>query len=241
MAKDSYWFKHDSTAGRGLKMRKMAHIYGHWGKGIYWDVCEILRDQNGYKFESDESSLQLLADLIGCKDSTKFLNWFKDCVKLELFEIEEKYFICPPLVKNMGVWEVKKSNGSKGGRPSKSDSYKTKKPKRNLNHNLNESETKANHKANRNHKIREDKSILIKGFKEEIAKSSEYLDGLYRLYRLRKGSASKLLDDFENHLKMNPSDHQSFSEFKKHFNNWLRQEDTKNRLDKYKLKRNTGI
>ena len=48
--KDSYWFKHDSTAGRGLKMRKMAHIYSHWGKGIYWDVVEILRDQDCYRF-----------------------------------------------------------------------------------------------------------------------------------------------------------------------------------------------
>ena len=76
MSKDAYWFKHDSTAGRGIKMRKMTHIYGHWGKGIYWDVIEVLRDQKNYRFESDESSLQLLSDLIGCKDQIKFINWF---------------------------------------------------------------------------------------------------------------------------------------------------------------------
>lgn len=140
--KDSYWFRHDSTAGRALKMRKMAHIYGHWGKGIYWDVCEILRDQENYSFESDESSLQMLADLIGCKDDNKFISWFKDCLKYGLLEDENGYFFSPALTKNMENWETKKSNGSKGGRPTKDKKETEKKPKvkpnENLNDNLNE-------------------------------------------------------------------------------------------------------
>lgn len=118
MSKDSYWFKHDDSAGRGLKMRKMSHIYGHWGKGIYWDVVEILRSQDKYMFSSDESSLSLLSDLIGCKDESKFINWFNDCIRIGLFEIVDKsFFLCPPLTENMKVWEAKKDNGSKGGRP----------------------------------------------------------------------------------------------------------------------------
>ena len=80
MSKDSYWFRHDSSAGRTLKMRKMSHIYGHEGKGMYWDVVEVLRDQDGYQFNSDDSSLNLLADLIGCKDEIRFYNWFQDCL-----------------------------------------------------------------------------------------------------------------------------------------------------------------
>jgi hypothetical protein len=113
MAKDSYWFKHDSTAGRGTRMRKMAFIYGHWGKGIYWDVIEILRDQSGYKFELDNESLRLLADLIGCKDEGKFINWFNDCVRLDLLQTDENHFFSQVLLENMGVWETKKLNGSK--------------------------------------------------------------------------------------------------------------------------------
>lgn len=119
MSKDAYWFRHDSTAGRAIKMRKMSHIYGHWGKGVYWDVLEILRDQNGYQFESDQSSLQLLCDLIGCKDDSKFINWFNDCVRLQLFEIEDNMFFNRPLTENMKKWDSSKSNGSKGGRPKK--------------------------------------------------------------------------------------------------------------------------
>lgn len=113
MAKDSYWFKHDSTAGRGTRMRKMAFIYGHWGKGIYWDVIEILRDQDGYKFEKDETSIQMLADLIGCKDPVKFENWFNDCIKLDLLQSDKTHFFSNVLNENMGVWETKKTNGGK--------------------------------------------------------------------------------------------------------------------------------
>lgn len=143
--KDSYWFRHDSTAGRALKMRKMAHIYGHWGKGVYWDVCEILRDQENYRFEKDEPSLQMLADLIGCKDSQKFISWYRDCVKYELLKEEKTYFISPALSESMTVWESKKSNGSKGGRPRKKpadsqddtqDQKPNPKPNKNLTNNL---------------------------------------------------------------------------------------------------------
>ena len=131
--KDSYWFRHDASAGRGLKMRKMAHIYSHWGKGIYWDVVEILRDQTDYKFESDDSSLQLLCDLVGCRTESRFLSWFRDCLRIGLFIEEEGFFFCPPLSKNMVRWEASKNNGSKGGRPPKEPKSK---PKKNLNNNL---------------------------------------------------------------------------------------------------------
>jgi len=138
MSKDSYWFRHDSSAGRTLRMRKMSHIYGHEGKGMYWDVVEVLRDQDGYQFNSDDSSLNLLADLIGCKDEIRFCNWFKDCLKLGLFEDDGTNFICPALTENMEMWETKKANGSKGGRPKKTESKPKAKPK-----------PKANQKHNR--------------------------------------------------------------------------------------------
>ena len=82
--KDSYWFRHDSSAGRGLKLRKIAYIYGHWGKGVYWDVVEILRDSATYTHSSDEFDLKMLADLIGCKDDEKFLEWYQNCIKFNL-------------------------------------------------------------------------------------------------------------------------------------------------------------
>jgi hypothetical protein len=159
--KDSYWFKHDSTAGRGLRMRKMAHIYGHWGKGVYWDVIEILRDQANYCFNSDDSSLQMLCDLIGCKDEAKFLSWFKDCVNYELFEIENNKFFSAVLCRNMSRWESKKGNGSKGGRPAKTETI---------------TETKANRKLNET--IIEDKIIEDKKIKK-VSSKCFFKDSVY--------------------------------------------------------------
>ena len=164
MEKDSYWFRHDSSAGRGLKIRKMQHIYGHWAKGIYWDVVEILRDQKNYTYPKDESSLQLLCSLIGCLDIDKFMNWFNDCIRVELLIINEDYFYCPPLSKSLHRWDYLKENGKKGGRPknTKNDEkndekpHKTEitktKPNNNLTHNL-------THNLNDNQEITKDKMI----------------------------------------------------------------------------------
>lgn len=127
MAKDSFWFKHDSSAGRGTKIRRIQILYGHWGKGVYWDVIEILRDQEDYSYENDAESLRLLAGLIGVNlevnDQTihsdspvstlsKFEKWYKDCVKYGLFIEVDGKFRSPILSENMSKWEVKKRNGS---------------------------------------------------------------------------------------------------------------------------------
>lgn len=153
MSKDSYWFRHDSTAGRGLKMRKIAHIYNHWGKGVYWDVVEMLRDSENYEYDNTEFDLLMLADLIGCKDPEKFINWYSDCVKFGLLIESKGKFSSPALSEVMESWEAKKTNGSKGGRPKK---IKTEtKP----NQKLNETETKPNVKANHNHKRIEENII----------------------------------------------------------------------------------
>lgn len=126
--KDSYWFRHDTNAGRGIKIRKIQHIHGHWGKGIYWDVVEILREQTGYEYPCDEASLRLLCDLIGCKEFDRFIGWFNDSVKVDLLRKNEVIatsesgvnsvnFTSPGLMKSMKYHEKQRANGSQGGRP----------------------------------------------------------------------------------------------------------------------------
>jgi len=200
--KDSYWFRHDSSAGRGLKLRKIQYLYGHWGKGIYWDVVEILRDSASYSHSADEFDLKMLADLIGCKDSDKFLEWYQDCIKFNLLTEDKKRFFSPALSRVMGVWDSKKENGKKGGRPKKEKTET--KPKLNLNEteikpklNLNETELK----ANRNHKIIEHNRIeynnidnkiekILKRFSETDYKQNE------RIYKTNKDELIKHLERF---------------------------------------------
>lgn len=118
MAKDSYWFRHDSTAGRGSKLLMIQKIYGHWGKGVYWDVVEVLREQDDYKFDKSDTSLGLLSDLIRA-DEMRFKSWYLDCVRIGLFSEDETHFFSEVLTENMQVWERQKTNGSQGGRPKK--------------------------------------------------------------------------------------------------------------------------
>lgn len=146
MAKDSFWFKHDSGAGRDLKLQEITIIYSHWGKGIFWDVVETLREQDGYKFEI--SKLKMLCRMILCEDYIKFKNWYDDCIRLGLFVEENGYFYSESLVIRMENWESKKSNGSKGGRPLKTETITELKPKRNQ---------VVIKSENRNETIREDK------------------------------------------------------------------------------------
>ena len=126
--KNSYWFRHDTSAGRGIRIRKIQHIYGHWGKGIYWDVVEILRDQKNYSYPCDDSSLNLLCSLIGCSDIPKFMGWFNDCLKADLlrkneviatseFGVNSVNFYCPALIASMTFMEQQRANGAMGGRP----------------------------------------------------------------------------------------------------------------------------
>lgn len=193
MSKDSYWFKHDSTAGRGTRLRKIAFIYGHWGKGIYWDVIEMLRDQSDYKYECDEFSLKMLADLIGCKDEGKFINWFKDCVKFELFCVENGYFFSEVLVENMARWESSKINGSKGGRP------KGKKPKKNLTNNPNETQTKPkrNQTINLNETIIEENSIEDNSTLKKEKTKKEKIDGFLNWFNLQKKEHTGTIGKFK--------------------------------------------
>ena len=219
MSKDAYWFRHDSTAGRAIKMRKMSHIYGHWGKGVYWDVIEILRDQKTYKFESDESSLQLLCDLIGCKDDSKFISWFNDCVRLELFKVEENMFFNEPLTENMKKWDSNKANGGKGGRP-----------KKNPNHNPIETQTITQSKPyteqkNTEEKKTEEESILDLMQTLNNLVNSQWLDGVAKRNGLKQPTIKKLFKEFGNLQLDNQKDYETEKELKSHFANWIRKKD----------------
>jgi len=215
MAKDSYWFKHDSTAGRGTRMRKMAFIYGHWGKGIYWDVIEILRDQSGYKFELDDESLRLLADLIGCKDEAKFINWFNDCLRLDLLQTDENHFFSLVLLENMGVWETKKGNGSKA------------KSKRN------ESETEAKPK----HKIIEDK-IRVDNNKQTLFKNSIYFDKAKFKESFPEWSTEKLKHYYDSALDWSDSKGKLMKDWKATIRGWARKDEQEGKI-KFDVKKPT--
>jgi hypothetical protein len=217
MAQDSYWFKHDSTASRDIKLMKIKHLYDFWGIGLYWSTVELLREQNNYSFPADESGLNMVCDLVRCSDMVRFKNWFNDCIKIKLFVIAENEFFSESLIKRMDNWETKKVNGGKGGRPKKTETI---------------SEIKPNGKANQKHKIREDKIIEYNNRK---LKFSETLKPFLSTY------GKDMLNDFYVYwTEPNKSgtkfrmESQKFWDIKKRLATW-----DKNKFETKKLKHHT--
>jgi uncharacterized phage protein (TIGR02220 family) len=146
--KDSYWFKHDSNASRDIKLLKIKALYDFWGIGLFWSVVELLREQNDYSFQSDESGLDMVCSLVSCSDNIRFHNWFKDCLKFGLFVEDKGVFYSESLCERMAKWEVKKGNGGKGGRPIKTETETEV---------ITETETETKSESKPLDKIREDK------------------------------------------------------------------------------------
>lgn len=153
MAKDVFWFKHDSNAARDIKLMHIKHIHDFWGIGLYWCVVEVLREQPKYKFSCSESGLGLLCTLVMCNDINRFTTWYNDCVRIGLFCVENVEFFSASLCERMSDWETKKTNGGAGGRPKKTETITESKAKRNRNNNRN--------RTIREEKRRREKNIFI--------------------------------------------------------------------------------
>ena len=182
MSKDSYWFKHDSSAHSDIKMLKIKHIYGFEGIGLYWSTIEVLREQSGYRWESDDSSVQCLATCIGA-DHERYLNFIKDAIGVGLFMVEDGFLFSESLLKRMDVWETKKENGKKGGRPANENRIKTETKTET------KTEIKPKLKADQNHKRRED------NIKEKKYKRKEKVEYVY--------SGVDVIEDLYDFLKQN--------------------------------------
>ena len=123
--------------------------------------------------------------------------------------------------------EKQKANGKKGGRP------KAKEPNP-----LSENPSKAK-KADSvsvSVSVSDNVNVInnnIDAWIKDISNSPSYLEGIYMRLKLRKGTISSLLKDFKAHLKMYESDSTNVSEFKRHFSNWLNNENSKGRLAQY--------
>jgi len=119
--------------------------------------------------------------------------------------------------------EKQKVNGAKGGRPKKTQKTQAfiSKPKKADTVNDNDTD--------------------INNYIVEISKSDDYLNNFYRRYKLEKGAASKLLEEFKQHLAMNPTEHPHFSDFRKHFNNWMNVQDSNKKLEPYKKQKSGAL
>jgi len=103
MAKDAYYFSHDSNARNDVRMIKLRRMGGLESVGLYWCVIEMLREAEGYELpietiedicyelrvDSGKFELLFICELLIQDDSIFYSNSLKNRM-VRLDEIREK-------------------------------------------------------------------------------------------------------------------------------------------------------
>ena len=122
MAKETFYFSHDSNAITDTKILNMRADYGMEGYGLFWAIVEMLRNEADYMLTIDKNTYRAIKTLTNTNiDIEKFI---KDCIEdYKLFEQNDGKFYSKSLLNRMCEYErkkaVNKENGRLGGRPKK--------------------------------------------------------------------------------------------------------------------------
>ncbi len=109
MAKDAYWFSHDSNARNDEKTVELRMELGWAGYGIYWALIEMLRDAPKYRLKPDCNRIAFaLSTEVEMVDSV--IN------KFDLFIFKDDYFFSSSLTARMKGMDKMREKRSKAGR-----------------------------------------------------------------------------------------------------------------------------
>jgi len=101
MAKDAYYFTHDSNARNDPKIKSLINKYGIEGYGRFWIVIEMLREATRYKLNNKKYIWEALAEQMKI-DISEVKKFIKDCVdEFELLSADEHCFYSPSLLERM--------------------------------------------------------------------------------------------------------------------------------------------
>lgn len=113
MAKDAYYFSHDSNARNDLKMIKLRRKLGLKGIGLFWCTIEMLRETDDYSIPLTE-----IEDI--CFDLRCEVDEFNILFECELLEKNDDFFTSSSLCKRMEkldeIKEKRRIAGAKGGK-----------------------------------------------------------------------------------------------------------------------------
>jgi len=113
MAKDAYYFSHDSNAKDDPKCVLLIEQLGAEGYGIFWILIETLRDQPDYKYPL------VLIPAISRRYNTTAEKMKTVIMQYNLFEIEnDEFFYSDSLNRRMEQYDHKKQMASYAGKKS---------------------------------------------------------------------------------------------------------------------------
>ena len=89
------WFKHDSSAHRDAKLKKVKRKYGITGYGLYWYCLELIAgnvDRKNITFELEDDAEEISEEW--CLDQLKVQEMMRYMVDLKLFEENNGRITC---------------------------------------------------------------------------------------------------------------------------------------------------
>lgn len=106
MAVESFYFSHDYGARNDPKLQKVLQKLGHAGKGVYWDIVELMYEEGGklLLMEIDDYcfTLRVEKDLFIC-----LINNF------DLFQKDDNYFWSETIIKRLSRRSEKSKKAQK--------------------------------------------------------------------------------------------------------------------------------
>ncbi|MBB6446497.1 Lin1244/Lin1753 domain-containing protein [Bacillus benzoevorans] len=120
MAKDAYYFSHDSNAHKDPKILKLRAKHGWEGYGIYWAIIETLREQDDYKWLADDKQLLSFCFANGDELVNQVI---ETCLDVGLLIDDGDYIFSQSLSRRMKmkdeISEKRRAAGKKGGSSKK--------------------------------------------------------------------------------------------------------------------------
>lgn len=183
MAKEAYYFSHDSNARRDPKILAMRNEYGNKGYGWYWILVEMLSEQDDYMLKHTKWVSHAIAMEMLC-DTTEAEKFVFSCIEdYELFESDGEHFWSESLLRRMNMKEAKRKKrveaGKKGAQSRWSDSNAIAKPKQT------DSIAMAKDGKGKESKVKESKEKESKD--KSAVQQTELFESWWNLYDNKKG------------------------------------------------------
>lgn len=112
MAKEAYYFSHDSNARNDEKILELRGTFGWAGYGMFWAVVETLRDSDNYSLKV---SVAMLQQCLGI-DKNEAKKFYDECINIGLFVENNGRFYSESLMKRMEVIDEKRAKRAEAGR-----------------------------------------------------------------------------------------------------------------------------
>lgn len=210
MAKEAYYFSHDSNAKDDPKIIKLRIKHGWKGYGIFWALVEMLRDQDLFKMQMhyDSIAFALRED---CETIKSVINDF------DLFVIEDDFFYSESLLKRMNL----KDSKSKKAREAANKRWKSTKD---ANAMQTHSERNANVMQGKESKGKESKGNIEyhNDIFRTLWKSEQWIESVCMMFKTSKKETLDHLDKFRLECISKEEFKESERDAKNHFVNWVK-------------------